>query len=100
MSRIRDANGQTVEVVFQVGRARLQAKQELPHGEFQRMVEQELPFNSDTARRYIAIVSAEHFKNHPIGTVLPSFWRTLGSFSGSMYPRSRQQWRQGNFILR
>jgi hypothetical protein len=63
--------------VFQVGRELLQAKQGLPHGEFQRMVERELPFNSDTARRYMAIVSAKHFQNRPIGTVLPSSWYTL-----------------------
>ncbi len=75
--RIREAYGQTVEAVFQVGRELLQAKQALPHGEFQKMVERELPFNSDTARRYMAIVSAKHFQNRPIGTVLPSSWRTL-----------------------
>lgn len=75
--RIREAYGQTVEAVFQVGRELLQAKQALPHGEFMRMVEKELPFSADTAQRYMAISSASHLQIPRIARHLPSSWYTL-----------------------
>lgn len=68
---------QTVEAVFQVGRELLQAKQALPHGEFQKMVERELPFSNQTARCYMSIATCHHFKNASIASVLPSSWYTL-----------------------
>ncbi len=67
----------TFEAVFQVGRELLQAKQALPHGEFQRMVERELPFSASTARRYMEIASAKHLQNVRIAHTLPSSWYTL-----------------------
>lgn len=66
-----------MEAVFQVGRELLQAKQALPHGEFQRMVERELPFSYKTAHCYMAIASAEHFQKRSIASLLPSSWYTL-----------------------
>lgn len=75
--RIREAYGQTVEAVFQVGRELLAAKQALPHGEFQKMVERELPFSYKTAHCYMAIADCTHFQKSTIGRVLPSSWRTL-----------------------
>ncbi|MDR4469825.1 MAG: DUF3102 domain-containing protein [Nitrospira sp.] len=75
--RIREAYGQTVEAVFQVGRELIQAKKELPHGEFMVMVERELPFSHNTAQRYMAIARSPNFQTVTIGHSLPSSWRTL-----------------------
>lgn len=60
-----------------MGRELLQAKQALPHGEFQRMVERELPFSRQTAWRYMSIASSEHLNKLPNGQLLPASWRTL-----------------------
>lgn len=75
--RIRDAYGQTVEAVFQVGRELLQAKEALPHGEFMVMVERELPFSPRTAQCYMAIASSENFQMRSSAAHLPSSWTTL-----------------------
>lgn len=75
--RIRAAYGQTVEAVFQVGRELLQAKNELPHGEFTAMIERELPFSARTAQMFMAIASVQHFQKRNIVSLLPCSWGTL-----------------------
>jgi len=80
--RIREAYSQTVEAVFQVGRELLQAKRELPHGEFMAMVERELPFSYNTANRYMEIASASHLRASSIARSSragPSFAGTNGA---------------------
>lgn len=77
VERIRAAYGRTVEAVFQVGRELLQAKQELPHGEFTVMIERELPFSARTAQRYMAIAVSVNFQKRHIVSLLPSYWGTL-----------------------
>ncbi len=65
-----------------MGRELLQAKQALPHGEFQRMVERELPFSRQTAWRYMSIASAEHLNKLRNAQLLPSSWYTLSILQG------------------
>lgn len=75
--RIREAYGQTVEAVFQVGRELIQAKKELPHGEFMVMVGKELPFSVDAAERFMAISQSPNFNNPNNVRNLPNSWGTL-----------------------
>lgn len=63
--------------MFQVGRVLLQAKQTLPQGEFQSMVERELPFSLNTAERYMSIASCHHLQSLRNAQTLPSSWYTL-----------------------
>src|SRR3954471_20988341 len=51
-ARINDAYQKTVEAVFEIGRLLIQARDDLPHGEFQRMVARDLPFKARWARMY------------------------------------------------
>lgn len=60
-----------------MGRELLQAKQELPHGEFLRMVENDLPFSIRTAERYMAIASADHLQSRHTVATLPASSYTL-----------------------
>ena len=75
--QIRARHQATVEGFLDVGRLLIEAKAALPHGEFEAMVESDLPFGARTAQRLMAIAS------HPILTrathvsVLPAAWGTL-----------------------
>lgn len=48
----------SIDSIIQTGRDLIAAKEELPHGEFMKLVEQDLPFDPSAARRLMAI--AEH----------------------------------------
>lgn len=74
---LRAAYGQTVEGVFQVGRELLQAKEELPHGEFEAMVEKDLPFSVRAAHCYMVISKSANFQNMNNVQILPSELDTL-----------------------
>lgn len=71
----------SVEAIVETGRLLVQAKQELPHGGFETMVETKLPFGKRTARMLMQIA------NHPVladrnhGADLPASWRTLAELS-------------------
>lgn len=54
----------TCEGVFEVGRLLIEAKAALPHGEFTAMVEAELPFVPQTARKLVAIAQDERLHAH------------------------------------
>ena len=53
--RIRERLVQSVEAVLDVGRMVLEAKAELPHGEFEAMVRDDLGWSPQTARRFMTI---------------------------------------------
>ena len=68
----------TVQAVLEMGRKLIEAKQgknKLSHGEFVKMIENDLPFGARTAQRLMAIAADP--KLRPNGSLLPSSWRTL-----------------------
>ena len=53
----------SVEAILEVGRLLAAAKKELPHGEFGKMIESELPFTDRTARMLMTIASDPRLTN-------------------------------------
>jgi N6-adenosine-specific RNA methylase IME4 len=76
---------QGVEAIFETGRLLVAARRDpdLAHGEWQLMVEQDLPFGARTARKLMAIANDERlleFQKRTHGSVLgtyPPHWRTI-----------------------
>ncbi|MBX3333941.1 MAG: DUF3102 domain-containing protein [Nitrospira sp.] len=60
-----------------MGRELIQAKKELPHGEFMVMIERELPFSYRTANSYMSIALSKCFQSCSIAATLPASWSTL-----------------------
>ena len=65
------------EAIFAVGRLLISAKQQLEHGEFTAMVENDLPFSSRTAQRLMAIARDKRLTNTTHVSLLPVSWGTL-----------------------
>ena len=76
-ARINDAYKKTVEAVFDVGRLLIQAKDDLPHGEFQRMVARDLPFKGRWARMYMEVARSPFLSDRQYTAALPSSVETL-----------------------
>jgi len=72
----RKAAEEMIARIFQTGRDLIVAKEELDHGEFEAMIEVDLPFGTRTAERLMAIARDERLKTTP-GSLLPPSWRTL-----------------------
>jgi N6-adenosine-specific RNA methylase IME4 len=68
---------QTVESFLEIGRLLIEAKHGLEHGEFEAMIEDQLPFKPRTARRLMAIARDQRIANRTRGSVLPVSWTTL-----------------------
>jgi hypothetical protein len=68
-----------LDAIFKTGRLLVEAKADLPHGEFIAMIEskREVPFHRSTAFRLMAIVSDDKLTNDAHGQHLPPSWRTL-----------------------
>lgn len=75
--RIADSWGQALTAVLETGAALVQAKAQLKHGEFEAMIEADLPFGTSTARRLMAVAQHPELSNRAHGHVLPRSWRTL-----------------------
>jgi N6-adenosine-specific RNA methylase IME4 len=73
--RINAAWRQSVNGVIEVGRLLAQAKAELSGDFYKQLVERDLPFSSDTARRLIDIAEDERISAHV--PCLPNHWGTL-----------------------
>lgn len=73
-SRIRAAWQGIGDAMLAIGRLLVQAKEELPHGEFGRMIEQELPFGPDTAQRLMVLARDPRITAH--ARQLPASWMT------------------------
>lgn len=65
------------ESVFETGQLLIQAKADLPHGEFEAMVERDLPFGPRTARMLMAVAEHPIISNRKHVSVLPPSWGTL-----------------------
>jgi hypothetical protein len=71
--------------IFAIGDDLLAAKEvpatKLPHGEFEKMVKDDLAFGPRSARMYMAIARDTRLRNRNHGSVLPPYWRTLYELS-------------------
>lgn len=74
---IQESWRKSVESIFETGERLIEAKAELPHGEFKAMVESQLPFGARTAQRLMVIARDERLSNATLGSLLPPSWRTL-----------------------
>lgn len=75
--RINGAWQKTTEGILETGALLIDAKADLPHGEFTNMVQLELNFSSPTARMLMAVAAHPVISNRYHGNVLPPSWRTL-----------------------
>ena len=76
-AQIREAWQSSVEAIIETGRRIAEAKDALEHGEFEKMVESELPFGPRAARMLMAVGIDHRLLNRNHGSDLPSNWRTL-----------------------
>ena len=67
--------GRSIDATFALGDQLVEAKRQLPHGEFQPMVETDLHFSTSAARMFKAIAECPTVRDH--GHVLPTSWRTI-----------------------
>jgi hypothetical protein len=75
--KIREAYGNAIEGIFQMGRLLLEAKEMLEHGEFQAMIERELPFGPRAAQMLMKIAQHPVLTNAKHVSLLPPNWGTL-----------------------
>jgi Protein of unknown function (DUF3102) len=74
-AQITSAWSKSVDSILEVGRLLIEAKAELPHGEFQTMIDFELPFSPGTAQRLMSIGADPRLAAHVL--LLPPSWGTL-----------------------
>jgi Protein of unknown function (DUF3102) len=67
----------SIEGLLECGRLLAAAKEALPHGEFQNMVERDLPFGPRTAQRLMAIAADPRLAKATHASLLPNSWDTL-----------------------
>ena len=75
--RITTAWQKSVESIIETGRLLIEAKAELPHGEFENMINEKLPFGSRTAQRLMKIADHPILSNPTHVSHLPPSWGTL-----------------------
>ena len=68
--------------IIDVGRLLLGAKAALPHGQFEPMIRDRLPFGESTARRLMIIAEYSILSKRAHGHVLPPAWRTVYEVKG------------------
>jgi hypothetical protein len=74
-NRIAAAWQSSIDGILETGRLLMEAKKLIPHGDFERMIENELPFKKRTAQRLMAISKDKRIASH--ATLLPASWYTL-----------------------
>jgi Protein of unknown function (DUF3102) len=75
--RITNCPRKTVDSIIECGRLLIAAKDELKHGEFLKMIENNLPFKRSTAQALMKIANDKRItKNQHVGC-LPAHWSTL-----------------------
>ena len=71
------ASGKALNSIIKCGRLLIAAKDELKHGEFLKMIENNLPFKRSTAQALMKIAADGRItKNQHVGC-LPAHWSTL-----------------------
>lgn len=79
--RVNDAWRSMLEGIFATGRALIDARAQLPHGEFQAMIESDLAFGTSTAQMLMKIARNPELAKTDHGRLLPPSWRTLYELS-------------------
>jgi N6-adenosine-specific RNA methylase IME4 len=67
----------SVEAILEVGKLLAAAKESLPHGDYEAMIENDLPFSASTSRRLKSIAEDPKLSNRAHVHVLPPHWGTL-----------------------
>jgi len=80
-TRILAAWQKTVSNIVETGRALIDAKADLDHGAFLKMVEGRLPFQRRTAERLMTIASHSVLSNASHASHLPASWMTLAELA-------------------
>lgn len=75
--KIREAYRETVKGIFRMGDLLIEAKEELPYGEFGSMIEDDLPFSKRTSRKLRAIARDQRLRDRTHASDLPPAWTTL-----------------------
>jgi hypothetical protein len=81
VERIAEAWRASVAAIIETGRLLNEAKDELAHGEWLAMIENDLPFGPRTAQRLMAIAGDERLTNPTHVSHLPPSWGTLYELS-------------------
>ena len=77
-AEIRAAHKQSIEGILKMGRTLIAAKKALDkHGAFEKMIENDLPFDASTAQRLMKIARDPRLRKAAHGQLLPGSWRTL-----------------------
>src|SRR5437868_257594 len=76
-AEIARAWGEGVACFVKAGQTLVEAKEQLPYGEFGRMVSAMLPFSWRTANRLMAIAHHQILSNSTHASNLPPSWATL-----------------------
>ena len=76
-TRILAALQESVAAILKVGHLLIEAKKDLPHGEFQKMVERDLPFSPRQAQIYMRVAASPQFSNAKHASHLPPAINTL-----------------------
>lgn len=71
----------SIDSIIQTGRDLATAKSELAHGEFSKMIGNDLAFNDGTARKLMRIAAHPEITNRSTSTVLPPSWTVLAELS-------------------
>ena len=75
--RITDCQRKSVNSIIECGRLLIAAKDELKHGEFLKMIENNLPFKRSTAQALMKIASDGRITKNQHAGCLPAHWSTL-----------------------
>ena len=75
--RITACPRKSVESLLKCGRLLIAAKKELKHGEFLKMMENNLPFKRSTAQAFMKIANDKRITKNQHAGCLPAHWSTL-----------------------
>ena len=75
--RITDCQRKNVNSIIECGRLLIAAKYELKHGEFLKMIENNLPFKRSTAQALMRIAADRRITKNQHAGCLPAHWSTL-----------------------
>ena len=72
----REGTRHAIDAWKEVGVHLWQAKEALPHGDFEKMIKSQLDFTPQTARKLMAVAIDKRVSNSAQGRALPSHWTT------------------------
>ena len=75
--RIADCQRKSIQSIVECGRLLIAAKDELKHGEFLKMIENNLPFKRSTAQALMKIAADRRITKYQHAGCLPAHWSTL-----------------------